>query len=274
MRGCLDNLLRQTLGQRLEIIVIDSGSPEKEGRIVREYQRNHSNIRYIRTEKRETVYEAWNRGVNAARGKYVVNANTDDGHRKDAFESLAQCLEANPGASIAYGDIVYTTKANDTFPSEHVTRQIHYPEFHPGLAFACCFAGCTQFWRRDDLIRVGIFDASYKAAGDYEILLRAVQHGLSAVHIPEELSLHYFNENGITFGPETKQLSVDEAQRARQDYVNQLDIGALYNEPNASSQRRADLWCDLSDFFYQYKAPWEMENPKSGIENLILWSTA
>ena len=268
MRGCLDNLLRQTLGQRLEIIVIDSGSPEKEGRIVREYQRNHSNIRYIRTEKRETVYEAWNRGVNAARGKYVVNANTDDGHRKDAFESLAQCLEANPKASIAYGDIVYTTKANDTFPSEHVTRQIHYPEFHPGLAFACCFAGCTQFWRRDDLIRVGIFDASYKAAGDYEILLRAVQHGLSAVHIPEELSLHYFNENGITFGPETKQLSVDEAQRARQDYVNQLDIGALYNEPNASSERRADLWCDLSDFFYQYKAPWEMENPKSGIENL------
>ena len=130
------------------------------------------------------VYEAWNRGVNAAHGKYVVNANTDDGHRKDAFESLAQCLEANPKASIAYGDIVYTTKANDTFPSEHVTRQIHYPEFHPGLAFACCFAGCTQFWRRDDLIRVGIFDASYKAAGDYEILLRAVQHGLSAVHIP------------------------------------------------------------------------------------------
>ena len=31
MRGCLDNLLRQTLGQRLEIIVIDSGSPEKKG---------------------------------------------------------------------------------------------------------------------------------------------------------------------------------------------------------------------------------------------------
>ena len=155
MQGCLDNLLRQTLGQQLEIIVIDSGSPEEEGRIVREYQRNHSNIRYIRTEKRETVYEAWNRGVNAARGKYVVNANTDDGHRKDAFESLAQCLEANPKASIAYGDIVYTTKANDTFPSEHVTRQLHYPEFHPGLAFACCFAGCTQFWRRDDLIRVG-----------------------------------------------------------------------------------------------------------------------
>jgi len=268
MRGCLDNLLRQTLGQRLEIIVIDSGSPEKEGHIVQEYQRHHSNIRYIRTEKRETVYQAWNRGVDAARGKYVVNANTDDGHRKDALESLAQCLEANPKASIAYGDILYTTKANDTFPSEHVTRQIHYPEFHPGLAFACCFAGCTQFWRRDDLIRVGCFDASYKAAGDYEILLRAVQHGLSAVHIPEELSLHYFNENGITFGPETKQLSLDEAQRARQDYVSRLDIGALYNEPNASSQRRADLWCDLGDFFYQYKAPWEMENPKHGIENL------
>ena len=46
---------------------------------------------------------------------------------------------------------------------------------------------------------------------------------------------------------------MDEAQRARQDYVNQLDIGALYNEPNASSQRRADLWCDLSDFYINTK---------------------
>ena len=141
MRGCLEDLLNQTLGKRLEIIVIDSGSPEREGDIVREYQKNHPNIRYIRIENRETIYEAWNRGVKAARGKYVVNANTDDGHRKDAFERLAQCLEANPGASIAYGDIVYSTQPNDTFPSEHVTRQIHYPDFHPGLAFACCFAG-------------------------------------------------------------------------------------------------------------------------------------
>ena len=268
MRGCLEDLLNQTLGKRLEIIVIDSGSPEREGDIVREYQKNHPNIRYIRTENRETIYEAWNRGVKAARGKYVVNANTDDGHRKDAFERLAQCLEANPGASIAYGDIVYSTQPNDTFPSEHVTRQIHYPDFHPGLAFACCFAGCTQFWRREDLIRIGCFDARYKAAGDYEMLLRAVQHGLTAVHVPEELSLHYFNEKGITFGPETKQLSVDEAQQARQDHVNRLDIVALYNQVDASSHRKADLWCDLADFFYQYKAPWEMENPKHGIENL------
>ena len=47
MRGCLEDLLNQTLGKRLEIIVIDSGSPEREGDIVREYQKNHPNIRYI-----------------------------------------------------------------------------------------------------------------------------------------------------------------------------------------------------------------------------------
>ena len=64
----------------------------------------------------------------------------------------------------------------------------------------------------------------------------------------QELSFHYFNEKGITFGPETKQLSVDEAQQARQDHVNRLDIAALYNQVDASSHRKADLWCDLADF--------------------------
>ena len=60
MRGCLEDLLNQTLGKRLEIIVIDSGSPERRD-IVREYQKNHPNIRYT-IENRETIYEAWNRG--------------------------------------------------------------------------------------------------------------------------------------------------------------------------------------------------------------------
>ena len=116
--------------------------------------------------------------VKAARGKYVVNANADDGRNEKMPSSAWPMPWANPGASIAYGDIVYSTQPNDTFPSEHVTRQISYPDFHPGLAFACCFAGCTQFWRQEDLIRIGCFDARYKAAGDYEILLGQIQHGM------------------------------------------------------------------------------------------------
>ncbi|MBU1863539.1 MAG: glycosyltransferase, partial [Candidatus Omnitrophica bacterium] len=85
MRGKLVDLLKQTIGRQLEIIVVDSHSPENEGAIVREFMKSHSNIKYIRTKSRESVYQAWNRGIQAASGMYITNANTDDRLRPDAF---------------------------------------------------------------------------------------------------------------------------------------------------------------------------------------------
>src|SRR5208337_1903982 len=81
LRGCLEDLEAQTIAARLEIIVVDSGSHQNEQAIVEEFQRRYNNIVYIRTEERESLYAAWNRGVKAARGKYLTNANTDDRHR-------------------------------------------------------------------------------------------------------------------------------------------------------------------------------------------------
>jgi glycosyltransferase involved in cell wall biosynthesis len=66
MRACLENLSRQTIFNRCEVIVVDSGSPENERTIVVEFQEKFSNIRYVRT-AREKVAEAWNRGLECGR---------------------------------------------------------------------------------------------------------------------------------------------------------------------------------------------------------------
>ena len=62
IRGRLEDLESQTITDQLEIIVVDSNSPENEKAIVQEFQQKHSNIKYIRTKERETIYTAWNRG--------------------------------------------------------------------------------------------------------------------------------------------------------------------------------------------------------------------
>ncbi|RZB34874.1 MAG: hypothetical protein SRB1_00642 [Desulfobacteraceae bacterium Eth-SRB1] len=83
--------LRELAGDRadrLEIIVVNSGSEQNEEAIVKEFQKKYSNIKYIKTDQRETVYAAWNRGVKAASGKYITNANTDDRRRADACEQM------------------------------------------------------------------------------------------------------------------------------------------------------------------------------------------
>lgn len=190
MRGCLEDLVAQTLGERLEIIVIDSASPEGEGAIVREFQQHHNNIRYIRTPEREGVYAAWNRGVELAQGKYLTNANTDDRHRADALERMAETLDANPDIALVYADLLITLNENETLNACTPCGRYNWREWdRTTLLEEGCFMGPQPMWRRTLHDVFGLFDPSFVTSGDYEFWLRVSQtHAF--LHIPEVLGLY------------------------------------------------------------------------------------
>ena len=190
MRGCLEDLERQTIAGQMEIIVVDSASPQNERAIVEEFQKRFSNITYIRTDERETVYGAWNRGVKAARGRYVTNANTDDRHRSDAFEILVRALEHNPEVSLAYADCLITKIENETFESTHATRKYQWLDFDKtSLLTKGCFVGPQPVWRREVHDEHGYFDAEFVASGDYEFWLRLARTR-KFLHVRETLGLY------------------------------------------------------------------------------------
>ena len=94
MRGCLEDLVAQSIFDEIEVLVIDSGSTQGESAICTEFTREYPQIKLIRTE-REPLYVAWNRAIPLARGKYLTNANTDDRHRRDFMEVMAAALQQN-----------------------------------------------------------------------------------------------------------------------------------------------------------------------------------
>ena len=51
IEGCLIDLIEQSIFNKMEIIVVDSGSEENEADIVHKYQRKFQNIKYIRTDE-------------------------------------------------------------------------------------------------------------------------------------------------------------------------------------------------------------------------------
>lgn len=67
MKECLDELVKQTIFEKLEIIVIDAASPQKEKEIVTSYQKRYDNIFYLRLNKRIGIYPAWNIGIKKLR---------------------------------------------------------------------------------------------------------------------------------------------------------------------------------------------------------------
>ena len=214
IRGCLEDLEAQTLGDRLEIIVVDTGSTQNERKVVEEFQERYDNIIYIRTEEREGIYAAWNRGIKVARGKYITNSNTDDRHRVDALERLAGALESQRDVALAYANVFITEKENETFCSHTRSGVYRWRDFDPHQLVYGCYIGPQPMWRRSLHEEYGYFDESYKSAGDWEFWLRLAErekfHHLDmflGLYLKSPTSAQYRNRD-LTVAEEKKVMSL------------------------------------------------------------------
>ena len=186
LTGCLEDLIKQTLFQKglLEIVVIDSGSEENEGEMVRLFQKQYTNIKYLRTENRESLYAAWNQGIQDAEGVYLCNANTDDRHDEDCLERLSNALDEDGKISLAYGNM---EKVSALEPSGKEEKKTPCPsqDFFPASLFVHYPYGAQPMWRAEIHKKVGYFDSNYEVLGDYEFALRLVRNGLISAYVPE-----------------------------------------------------------------------------------------
>jgi SAM-dependent methyltransferase len=216
IQGCLEDLTAQTLflAGELEIVAVDSASPEGEGEVVAAFAARYpGRIHYLRTPERETIYRAWNRGIQAARGLYLTNANADDRHRVDALERLAQALDEHPGVALAYADSATTELVGASFASAPRTGVLAWPDFDPMLLFSGCFAGPQPMWRASVHGRHGFFDPHLKSAGDYDFWLKLVAGGERFLHLKEVLGLYLMSPQGMELSD--TELSMAEAHLAR-----------------------------------------------------------
>lgn len=196
MRACLEDLEAQTIADRLEVIVVDTGSPQNEGAIVREFQQRYDNIVYIRTARRQSLYAAWNRGIQAARGKYITNANTDDRHKHDAFERLVATLEGRPDIALVYANAHVTTTENETFANHTRVGELNWPYFDPLELLKRCCVGPQPMWRKRLHETYGYFDESFEVAGDWEFWLRIAENE-TFLHLREVLGLYLSSPTGV-----------------------------------------------------------------------------
>jgi len=196
IEGKIQDLLNQTIGNQLEIIIIDSNSPENAKTIVTKYAQKHKNIKYIRTEKRETIYKTWNRGIKEAHGKFITNANTEDRLKPDAFEILVDELNRNSDIALVYGDFFITNCENQDFFDHIRCGYSIKSDYSPEIMLSGCHMGPLPMWRKSVHDEIGYFDENLQSAGDYEFWCRLATK-YSMKHINKFIGLYYHNPKGI-----------------------------------------------------------------------------
>ena len=250
----------------LEIVVIDSGSLENEGEIVIEFQKNNPRIEYLRIKKRESIYQAWNRGIQVAKGQFLTNANTDDRHEKDYLEKLIDGLEQDDRAVIAYGDSIMTGPGAEQFKkSDFPNRDF----FAPSLLLYNLF-GYQPVWKASLHSQIGNFNEKLLKAADYEFGLRAATAG-KAIYVKKAYGSIYWGDETQTLADSTM---INEIKQIKKHWLGEKQILELYSKeglPCVNPIQKSWIYHDLGNRFLCFFPQWKGGQPESEPDKSILF---
>lgn len=100
LKRCIDSILSQLYGD-FELLLVDDGSTDDSGRICDEYAKKDNRIKVFH-KKNGGVSSARNKGIDEARGKYVVFVDSDDYILKDRLLQIMRLSDNNPDMIVGY----------------------------------------------------------------------------------------------------------------------------------------------------------------------------
>jgi GT2 family glycosyltransferase len=228
----LENVTSQSIFESCELIIIDADSPEDEFSMISRYMERFPNIVYHRTPTRIGIYEAWNLGVEMARGRYITNTNLDDLRRSDSFERQVEILEKFPFVDVVYQDFYYSFDGTADFDkTAAVGVQSQLPIVTPYNLMRSNSPHNAPMWRRTVHDDVGMFDASYRSAGDYDFWLRAIQAGKVFYKVNDPHVVYFVNPEGLSTRPNTR--GIEEANRATREHARRVISPSLTSSDEA-----------------------------------------
>jgi glycosyltransferase involved in cell wall biosynthesis len=183
--SCLDSVLSQDYpGDRFEVIVVDNGSTDGSDRIAAQHP-----VTLVYERDTLTSYAARNRGISAARGDIVVFTDSDCLPRPGWLRALVEAFE-DDAVPAAGGPIEEAPPDSDLdrlirelFPIPNVERL--QGTYLPAIV------GGNAAYRRDLLLKVGMFNAALYTGGDLDLSWRVQKlAGQSAVFVPQAVVIH------------------------------------------------------------------------------------
>lgn len=202
----MDNITSQSIfDDYCELIIVDADSPDDEYETIKRYLTPHKHINYIRVNYRIGIYDAWNVGVQAARGEYLTNTNLDDLRRADSFELQAAVLDNLPFVDVTYQDFYYTYDPRLSFGEiARFGYESRQPIVTPYTMMEFNSPHNAPMWRKRLHEELGYFNTHFKSAGDYEFWMRCLAAGKCFYRVNDPHVAYYQNPDGISTRPDTR----------------------------------------------------------------------
>lgn len=211
LRKTLSSVVSQTFSN-FELVVIDGNSIDGSKIILEEFK---SNINYIVSEPDNGIYQAMNKGIQAAKGVYLFFLNSgDDLVHDNALSEAAKHLKDE--------DLVYFNinrlKDNQLTVKEVPSKMSFFYLHNDTIPHQSIFI------KKELFNKVGLYDESLKLVSDWKFIITAlIKYDASYKHVSEVFSNFY--EGGVS----SSKGSFEAMEKERQLVLNQ-EFPVLLND--------------------------------------------
>lgn len=183
-------------GVELEHLVMDGGSTDGTVEWLKKEKVSHI------SQKDGGMYDALNQGWAKCRGDILAWLNCDEQYLPSTLARIERAFAENPGIDILFGDALVVDQRG------HLLCYRKHPPLRPAWIMAArhlYILSCATFFRRrffDEGLR---FDTSFRVAGDQELVLRMLQKGYRARHLPRYLATFMMTGENLSTSPRAHQ---------------------------------------------------------------------
>ncbi len=183
----IDDLLAQDGDVPVEIVCVDTIGGMRDFSFLAARMKEHGCIRCYSPNDPLAIYQAVNLGLHCSTADYCFVAATGDRLAPDCLRLLAQALQENPSAAVAYGD-TYLTDTPHQVPGRHApsafgSGSLRWRHLSHDEIIEQYGVGPHPMWRRSLHDHHGFFDFRYDTGADQDMWLRvAREHAL--IHVP------------------------------------------------------------------------------------------
>lgn len=184
------SVLRQEF-RDFEYIVVDGASSDGTINIIKKYSElfNKRGIcfRWV-SEKDQGIYDAMNKGIDMADGRYIALLNSDDTYESDTMQNVDAAIKVKPGFDVYHGLLRFVKgkQLQWIIGTDICCLDKHMIE-HP-----------TCFISKEAYNKFGLYDCKYKLAADYDLIIRMKNGGASFCFIEEILANYSVEGSSIS----------------------------------------------------------------------------
>jgi len=149
----------------VEFIVIDGASVDNTLQII---GKNEKYIDYYVSEKDYGVYDAWNKGIKVAKGKWLMFLGADDVLMPDSISFLIEYIEKS---DVKYVDYI-SAKNIYTGDNGEILKVFGMDSSWQNMRVRMSAAHVGSLHRKELFKDVGLYSLKYRICADYELLLR------------------------------------------------------------------------------------------------------